>query len=326
MAVYIYKLKEGPAFEWDKDRLAGILSGVRYRQGRLLGRMEGIGPDLQAEAVFQTLIQDVWHTAQIEGGHGAGEGIKQMVGDSTSGYDRQLTVERLSDWYAGLAFSGINRLQAVVLPGSPEKVHYQAPGGYAFSVEMKRFLDWYNAGDSETDPVIKSAIAHLWFMVIHPFDEGNGLIARAIGDGLLCRAEGGNQRFYSLSAQISEERAAYYDQFEKAGNEPREITPWIEWWLGCLDRAIAASFGSLSVILKKASFRERYAGVRFNERQKFMIDKLLEGFTGKLSSSRWARTAGCSSDSAVRDINELLSVGILKKEAAGGRSTGYILA
>lgn len=364
MAAYIYQLKDWPRFSWNQEQLAQLLFEVRHRQGRLLGRMDGLGFNLQEEASLQTLTLDVIKSSEIEGEvldmvqvrsslarklgmDVAGlvpadrhvDGVVEMMLDATQNYSVPLSVERLFGWHSALfptGHSGIHKvvagnwrdnpktdpMQVVSGPMNRQQVHYQAPDAELLEDEMKTFLDWFNTGNN-TDPVIKAAIAHLWFVTIHPFDDGNGRIARAIADMQLSRADNSKQRFYSMSAQIRKERNAYYHILEATQKNSLDISDWLEWFVHCLDRALAASAETLAVVMNKAKFWEQYASTSFNNRQTLMLNRLLDGFEGKLTSSKWAKITKCSSDTAVRDINDLLKRGVLQKEAAGGRSTGY---
>jgi Fic family protein len=216
------------------------------------------------------------------------------------------------------------RMQVVSGPIGHEKVHYQAPGHDRLDGEMSRFIHWCNTG-SETDPVIKSALSHFWFVTIHPFDDGNGRIARALADMMLARSERSSQRFYSMSSQIQRERNAYYEVLEKCQKGTLDITPWIVWFLNCLKRAIGVSGQTLNVVLIKARFWKAHAGESLNDRQRKVINRLLDGFEGKLTSSKWAKLTKCSQDTALRDISDLVDRQILSKDAAGGRSTNYQL-
>jgi Fic family protein len=366
MAVYIYQLKNWPHFQWDQDKLSGLLTDVRHRQGRVLGRMEALGFKLRDEATLQTLTLDVLKSSEIEGeilnpdqvrssiarrlgmdiaglvpADRSVEGLVEMMLDATQNYLDPVTDKRLFGWHAALfptGHSGIHKIRAgawrdnpdsdpmVVVSGpmGRETVHYQAPASDLLVDEMNAFVKWLNA-DMVEDPVLKAAIAHLWFATIHPFDDGNGRIARAIADMQLARSDGSSQRFYSMSAQIRKERNAYYDILEKTQKESLDITTWLVWFLNCLDRALLATNETLATVLKKATIWEKYSSISFNDRQKMMLNKLLEGFDGKLTSSKWAKIAKCSSDTAVRDINDLLQKGVLIKDTAGGRSTHYIL-
>jgi Fic family protein len=269
------------------------------------------------------------------------EGIVEMMLDATQHYEEALTEKRLFNWHASLFPADQSSIRKIVggawrnnPKGAPmqvvsghigrEKVHYQAPDADMLSKEMKVFIKWFNASDN-TDTVIRAAIAHLWFVTIHPFDDGNGRIARAITDMELARSDKSSLRFYSMSAQIRKERNAYYDILEKTQKGSLDITAWLELFLRCLDRALVASDGTLSIVMGKAKFWDRYKSYSFNERQKLMLNKLLDGFTGKLTNAKWAKIAKCSSDTALRDINDLLKQEVLMKEPAGGRSTSYVL-
>jgi len=366
MAVYIYQLPGWPGFTWDQEKLAKRLAEVRHRQGRLLGRMEGLGFSLQKEATLQTLTLDVLKSSEIEGEilnpdqvrssiarrlgmDIAGlvpadrnvEGVVEMMLDATQNYQSALTEERIFDWHAALFPTGRSGMQKIVVGGwrdntkedpmqvvsgpiGRETVHFQAPDSGVVPQEMKAFLEWFNS-EMKSDPVIKAAVAHLWFVTIHPFDDGNGRTARAIADMQLARADESNQRFYSMSAQIRKERKEYYDILEKTQKSDLDITGWLQWFLDCLDRALLATDETLAVVMRKAKFWEKHATQSFNDRQTFMLNKLFDGFFGKLTSSKWATIAKCSSDTAVRDINDLVDRGILVKEPAGGRSTSYQL-
>lgn len=269
------------------------------------------------------------------------EGIVEMMLDATQNHQEPLTEERMFNWHAAMFPTGRSGIHQIVVDGwrnNPKDdpmqvvsgrldrpvVHYQAPDSDILPHEMKLFLDWFNA-ESKQDPVIKAAIAHLWFVTIHPFDDGNGRIARAITDRQLARADKTKQRFYSMSAQIRKERKQYYDILEKIQKGNLDITEWIQWFLDCLDRAMLTTDETLSAVLKKAKLWEKYSNENLNDRQVLMLNKLLSQFVGKLTSSKWAAITKCSSDTAVRDINDLLKKGILVKESAGGRSTSYKL-
>jgi Fic family protein len=362
--MYIYELKGWPNFTWRQKLLAERLAALRHRQGRLLGRMEALGFPLRAEAVLQTLTQDVLKSSEIEGellnrdqvrsslarrlGMDIGaltpadrnvEGVVEMMLDATQKFAAPLTAGRLFDWHAALfptGRSGLTRIRVgawrdnsagpmrvVSGPIGHERVHFEAPAAGQVDREMRAFLDWFNGDDAQW--VLKAGVAHLWFVTIHPFADGNGRIARAIADLALARSENTAQRFYSMSAQIREERDAYYDILEATQTGGLDITAWLEWFLGCLDRALEGAQTALAVVLKKAHFWERFAGASFNDRQRSVINRLLNGFAGKLTSSKWAKLAKCSPDTALRDIDDLVKRGILKKDAAGGRSTSYSL-
>ena len=364
--MYIHELSSWPRFHWDRERVAESLAAVRHRQGRLIGRMEALGFALRQEAVLQTLTADVLKSSEIEGetldaeqvrssvarrlGMDIGalrpadrhvEGVVEMMLDATRHYDRPLTADRLFSWHAALfsaGYSGMTRIrvgawrdgskgpmQVVSGPLGREHVHYEAPGAVRLEGEMAAFLDWFNT-DAGTDPVLRAGLAHLWFVTIHPFDDGNGRIARAIADMALARSEDSPQRFYSMSAQIGQERAAYYGILEKTQKGTMDITPWMEWFLGCLDRAIGGAQTVLGGVLAKARFWEALDRVAINERQRLVLNRLLDGFEGKLTTSKYARLAKCSQDTALRDILALVDSGILVRNPEGGRSTSYSLA
>ncbi len=363
---YIHNRKNWPKLTWSQERLAGQLAGVRHRQGRLIGRMEGLGFSLRSEAVLQTLTEDVLKSSEIEGeklnrdqvrssiarrlGLDIGglipvdrhvEGVVEMMLDATGHFADPLTEERLFAWHSALfptGRSGMHKIavgrwrddksdpmQVVSGPIGREKVHYQAPEAKRVPKEMIAFLKWFN-GPQSIDPVLAAGLAHLWFVTIHPFEDGNGRIARAIADMALARSENSTQRFYSMSAQIRLERNAYYDMLEKTQRSGLDITPWLEWFLGCLDRAIDGAEHILAGIFHKAHFWEAHAHKPFNERQRAVINRLFDGFEGKLTSSKWAKLAKCSQDTALRDIDDLVKRGVLVKEPGGGRSTSYALA
>lgn len=269
------------------------------------------------------------------------EGAVEMMLDATQHFDQPLTAERLFAWHASLFPTGRSGMQQIVtgawrdnLPHDPmrvvsgpmgkEKVHYEAPAAELLPDEMQRFFSWFNT-DNNTAPILKAALAHLWFVTIHPFDDGNGRIARAIADLQLCRADGTAQRFYSMSAQIRTERNAYYEILEKTQQGSMHITEWMEWFLQCLYRAMLASEEILAYVLKKAAFWKLHQQTIFNARQVLMLNKILDGFEGKLNTSKWAKIAKCSQDTALRDIQDLLQKNVLIKENAGGRSTSYVL-
>ncbi len=365
MTTYIHELQDWPKFHWDHEALAAQLAAVRHRQGRLLGRMEALGFSFKKEAVLQMLTLDVLKSSEIEGEilnaeqvrssiarrlglEIAGlvavdrnvEGVVEMMLDATQNFDKPLTAERLFGWHAALfptGRSGLHKIrvgawrddakgpvQVVSGPIGHERVRYEAPAADRLDAEMTGFIDWANR-QSKTDPVLKAAIAHMWFATIHPFDDGNGRIARAIADWLLAGSEKSAQRFYSMSAQIRQERNAYYDVLEKTQKGTLDITNWIEWFLGCLDRAFDGTEFTLAGVFRKAQFWESYANAPLNERQRLVLNKMLDGLEGKLTSTKWAKLAKCSHDTALRDIRGLVEHGVLVKDPAGGRSTSYSL-
>ena len=363
--MYIHERKEWPEFKWDQAKLVPLLAEVRHLQGRLLGRMEALGFPLREEATLQTLTQDVVKTSEIEGekldaqqvrsslarhmGIEIGalppidrnvEGIVEIMLDATRKYDAPLTRERLFSWHAALFPTGRIGMRRIVVgawrtkdsgdmqvvsgPIGRQTIHFEAPGHDLLEKEMARFIKWSNAA-SDIDPVLKSALAHFWFVTIHPFEDGNGRIARAIADMMLARSERTSQRFYSMSSQIQRERKEYYLVLEDCQKGTLDITQWMDWYLNCMEHAIGGSEKILAAVLAKANFWKAHAGESFNDRQRKVINRLLDGFQGKLTSSKWAKLAKCSQDTALRDINDLVERGVLAKEQAGGRSTSYIL-
>jgi Fic family protein len=363
---YIHQADDWPHFRWSNEELAQRLAAVRHRQGRLIGRMEALGFPLREEAVLQALTEDVLKSSEIEGeildreqvrssiarrlGMDIGglvaadrhvEGVVEMMLDATQNYAQPLTSERLNGWHAALfptGRSGMSRItvgdwrddamgpmQVVSGPIGRERVHYEAPPARQLDDEMNAFLAWFEAGP-DLDPVLKAALAHLWFVTIHPFDDGNGRIARAIADLALARAEQTAQRFYSMSAQIRVERNAYYDMLEATQKGGLDITRWLAWFLDCLDRAFDGAEGILANVMRKARFWERLAGQALNERQQKVINQLLDGFEGKLTNKKWSVLTKSSPDTALRDLNDLVQRGVLVRDAGGGRSTSYSLA
>lgn len=363
--VYIHERPEWPQFEWNSEKLSERLVQVRHKQGRLLGRMESLGFNLKAEASLQTLTEEVVKSSEIEGeildrdqvrssiaqrlGMDIGaltpaerhvEGVVELMLDATQKHDQAVTAERLFGWHAALFPTGRTGILKIVVGGwrteqsgpmqvvsgpvGREHVHFEAPAAKRLQNEMKAFLDWFNA-DQGQDPVLRAALAHLWFVTIHPFEDGNGRIARAIADLALARSEHSTQRFYSMSAQIRKERKAYYDVLEKTQRGTLDITNWLDWFLGCLDRAFDGAETIIGNVLHKATFWEEHGASDLNDRQRLMLNRLLEGFEGKLTSSKWAKIAKVSQPTATRDIDDLIKRGILQKDAAGGRSTSYSL-
>ena len=366
MAAYIHELPDWPKFRWDDGRLAAPLAAARHVQGRLVGQMEALGFRVKEEAILSTLTEDVLKSSEIEGekldaeqvrssvarrlGIDIGglkpadrhvEGVVEMMLDATQRYEHPLTAERLFGWQASLfpaGRSGMHRItvgawrddrtapmQVVSGPVGRERVHFEAPAAERLEEEMRQFLEWLNS-DTTIEPVLKAALAHLWFVTIHPFDDGNGRIARAIADMSLARSEGSPQRFYSMSAQISEERGEYYGILERTQTGTMDVTAWMEWFLRYLTRAIEGAQTALSGVIAKARYWEKLRDVPLNDRQRLVINRMLEGFEGKLTTSKWAALAKISSDTALRDIQQLVEHGILVRDKAGGRSTSYSLA
>jgi Fic family protein len=366
MPTYIHELQDWPKFRWDDGRLARSLAATRHLQGRLIGRMEALGFRVREEAVLRTLTEDVLKSSEIEGekldagqvrssvarrlGIDIGglqapdrhvEGVVEMTLDATQRYDQPLSPERLFGWHASLfptGRSGMHRItvggwrddrtapmQVVSGPVGRERVDFEPPSAGRLDQEMLRFFEWFN-GNTATEPVLKAAVAHLWFVTIHPFDDGNGRIARAIADMSLARSEGSSRRFYSMSGHIREERSEYYRILEQAQRGTMDVTAWMEWFLDCLTRAIEGAQAALSGVIDTARYWEKLRDVALNERQRLVINRLLEGFEGKLTSSKWAALTKSSTDTALRDIQQLVERGVLVRNPAGGRSTSYSLA
>lgn len=363
--MYFHRNKDWPKFKWDNETLLPHVSRVRDLQGRLIGKMEGMGFELREEAVLETITEDVIKSSEIEGEllspkevrssvarrlgmDIAGlpnasrdvEGVVEMMLDATQNYKNPLTKDRLCGWHAALFPTGRNGLYKITVgdwrddasgpmkvisgPMGTEKIHYIAPEASRLENEMAQFLDWFSA-DDDLEPVIKSAIAHLWFVSIHPFDDGNGRIARAIGDSQLAKSDRTNQRFYSMSAQIMESQKAYYNILESTQKGSMDISPWLVWYFERLSDALEATNRKLSKILVKAKFWELHRNTGLNERQQKMINKLQGDFVGKLHSSKWAKMTKVHRDTALRDIQDLVKKGILSETGEGGRSTNYIL-
>lgn len=362
---YIHELPDWPNFRWDDERITNNLAAVRHRQGRLVGRMEALGFSLRAEAVLQTLTLDVLKSSEIEGEllnpeqvrssiarrlgiEIAGvvpadryiDGVVEMMLDATQNFDQPLTQSRLFDWHAALFPTGRSGMGKIIVgdwrgdrtgpmqvisgPIGRERVHYEAPAAKRIKTEMERFLVWMN-DKPDTDLVLRAALAHLWFVTIHPFEDGNGRIARAIADMVLAQSESSPQRFYSMSTQIRAERKAYYDVLEHTQKGSMDVSAWMEWFLGCLDRAIQGTEDMLARVFQKAQFWDEHGSFPFNERQRLMLNKILDGFEGNVTSGKWAKITKCSQDTATRDIQALIEAGILAKNPAGGRSTSYAL-
>ena len=362
---YIHEHPDWPRFRWRNEDTLQLLAAVRHNQGRLMGQMESLGFEFRQEALVRTLTQDVVKTSEIEGERldekpvrssiarrlgmdVAGlnepdlqvEGVVEMMIDATGNYDQALTSNKIFSWQAALfpsSRSGMRRIrvgswrddasgpmQVVSGPVGRERVHFQAPAANRIEAEMQLFLGWFNA-PSRTAEVLKAALSHLWFVTIHPLDDGNGRVARAVADMLLARSERTSQRFYSMSGQILQERSDYYEVLERTQKGTLDVTIWMQWFLRCLDRAIAGAQEALGAVLEKARFWDSVRDVSFNARQRKMLNRLLDGFQGKLTTSKWAKICKTSDDSALRDITELLELGILVRSAAGGRSTSYTL-
>lgn len=363
--MYIHQQPDWPHFVWNTEHILTLLTTVRNMQGRVVGRMGALGFELRNQANLEIITQDVLKSTEIEGellnadqvrssvARRLGldisglvhsdrdvDGVVEMMVDATENFNAPLDKERLCGWHNALFPSGYSGMYKVLVgrwrddssgpmqvvsgPVGKEKVHFEAPAAELLTTEMERFLNWINERQP-VDPVIKSAVAHLWFVTLHPFEDGNGRIARAISDMLLARSDNQPYRFYSMSAQIRKERKRYYDVLERTQRGKIDITDWLEWFLRCLLHSIEASETVLEKILRKHSFWQHNAATIKNERQKKLLNRLLDGFNGKLTTSKWAKIAKCSQDTATRDIQDLIDKEILYKLPGGGRSTGYDL-
>lgn len=360
MPRYIYQFPSWPAFTWKQEVIQKAFGEVRHLQGRITGQLAGIGFKIREESLLSVLITDVMKSSEIEGEmldvgqvrssvarrlgiEAAGllkagrdvEGVVEMMVDATTRYSEPLDEERLFGWYAALfptGYSGSHRIETgryrsgemQVVSGAMgrERIHYEAPSPRVVRREMEVFLNWLN-GPDDSDPIIKAATAHFWFVIIHPFDDGNGRIARAISDMLMTRADGGAERYYSMSEQIMADRKGYYDILKRVQHSDGDITEWLMWFMKCLRSALLQTQASLESALFKAKFWVRHEQTPMNQRQRHMLNRLLDGFEGKLKSSKWAKMAKCSADTAQRDIRDLMEKGILRQEEGGGRSTNY---
>ncbi|MFT5372322.1 MAG: Fic family protein [Bacteroidia bacterium] len=361
--MYIWQQAKWPEFTWDDTALSTLLAKANKEQGRLKGKLEAMGFKTQDETLLQTLTQDVIQSSDIEGEKLSGdqvrssiarrlgmdiaglvpadrnvEGVVEMMLDATQKYDSPLTAERLFAWQAALFPTGRSSMHKIIVgawrddskgpmqvvsgPIGRERVHFEAPPAQQIPEESARFLEWFNQ-PKEIDPLLASGLAHLWFVSLHPFEDGNGRIARAIADMVLAQGESSAQRSYSMSAQIRVERDEYYKMLESTQQSLLDITIWQSWFLGCLGRAIEKAHENLDGALRKARFWERYSTEVLNERQIKVLNRLMNNFEGNLTSSRWAKIAKCSQDTAGRDINNLIERGALGKDPGGGRSTSY---
>ena len=363
---YIWEHKDWPKLTWDENSLYKLIANVAHEQGRMQGKLESLGFDLRNEAQLVTRTEDVVKSSEIEGerldynevrssiarrlGLDAGgivhaservEGVVEMMHDTTQKYDEILSAERLFAWHAALfptdiaGTAGIQigcwrddrngPMQVVSGQIGQETVHFQAIPANRVDEEVSLFLNWFeNFG--EMHPLLIAGLAHLWFLTIHPFEDGNGRIARAITDMALSRSEKFTQRYYSMSSQICADRKAYYRILEVTQRGSVDVTNWMSWFLDCLLRSIKRSDTTLNTVLKKAQFWARFAQESLNSRQIKVMNRVLDGFSGKLTSTKWAKMAKCSQDTATRDINDLIERGGLKRDRAGGRSTSYSLA
>ena len=364
--MYIHQQPEWPHLHWRVEDLAVQLADVRYRQGLLLGKMAELGFTFRQGATLTALTEEVVKTSEIEGeildaelvrssvarrlGLDVGgldhndrkvEGAVEMMLDATGQYNQPLTKERLCKWQADLFPTGrsgmrhitvgkwrqdtTGPMQVVSGPVGRERVHFEAPDAARIDREMAAFLDWFNSA-ANTDPVIKAGLAHLWFVTIHPFEDGNGRVARALSEMALARADGTSQRLYSVSSQIRRKRRDYYSTLERTQRGSTDVTRWLTWFLYCVGAAIDSADAAFAAVMTKERFWKSIAEITVNDRQRHMINRLLDGFEGKLTTSKWAKITKCSHDTALRDINELISHSVLLRSKSGGRSTSYDLA
>ena len=362
MAKYIYQYENWTNFSWNEKEVSQLLGKVRHLQGKIFGQITSLGFSVKEETMLSNLTLDVIKSSEIEGEllnyeqvrssiarklglDYAGmvysdrnvDGVVEMMLDATQNFEKPLDEERLFNWHASLFPTGRSGMYKIdigkyrsgemqIVSGAmgKEKVHYQAPPPNQVKLEMDRFLDWLNNNDN-LDLVIKSAIAHFWFIIIHPFDDGHGRIARAISDLLLAQSDGSSQRFYSLSNQVLLDRKKYYAILQKIQHKDGEITEWIVWFLNSLFRALKNTEQTIGKVLYKNDFWDKHKNTKLNSRQRLILNKLFDGFEGKLKTSKWAKIAKCSQDTALRDIKDLIDKGILRQEQSGGRSTNYEL-
>jgi Fic family protein len=365
-ARYIHLREDWPSFRWDTSALAPLLADTRHAQGRLLGRMEGLGFELCGEADLAVMTAEVVKSSAIEGeqlndrevrsslarrlGIDIGgavpisrgvDGVVEMMLDATRNYVDPLSSERLFGWNAALFPTGRSGMRSIAVgawrpaeagpmqvvsgPLGRERIHYEAPEAIRLPSEMHAFLKWFNA-EPEVDSVLKAALAHFWFVTIHPFEDGNGRIARAIADMALARSDGIAQRFYSMSARIEAERKDYYAVLERSQKGDLDVTEWLTWFLACLGRSLERAQETLAAVLLKSRVWQCVGSSGVSERQRKVINRLLDGFEGKLTSSKYAKLTHCSSDTALRDIRDLLDRGVLLQNSGGGRSVSYRIA
>ncbi len=363
--MYIWEQPSWPDLTWDNGRLLEPLGAARLKQGHLLGGMAALGFDLKLEAQLEALTEEAVKTSEIEGERldrdsvrssitrrlgltqaalaptdRRAEGVVEMMLDATANHETGLTAERLFGWQAALfptGYSGIRRIrtgawrddamgpmQVVSGPVGRERVHYEAPPAKRLEAEVQAFLDWFN-GRAGPEGVLRAGIAHLWFVTIHPFEDGNGRIARAITDLALAQSENSGQRFYSMSSQIREERSDYYDMLERTQKGGLDITDWLVWFVGCFARALDGAEQTCALVLRKAAFWQRHAREPFTGRQKAVLNRFLDGFEGKLTARKWAAIGKCSVATAQRDINKLVAGGILRRNPGGSKRTSYDL-
>ncbi len=363
--MYIWEQPDWPRFTWDDGGLLEPLAAARLKQGRLLGGMASLGFDLKLEAQLEALTEDVVKSSEIEGeildrdsvrssiarrlglpeaaiatADRQTEGVVEMMLDATENHGTLLTPERLYGWQAALfptGYSGMHKvktggwrddaegpMQVVSGPIGRQRVHYQAPPAQQLDGEMQAFLEWFNRRD-EPEGLLRAGLAHLWFVTIHPFEDGNGRVARAVADQALAQSEDSGQRFYSMSSQIRKERSDYYNMLERSQKGALDVTDWLVWFLHCFSRAIDGAEATCADVLRKADFWRRHAREPFTKRQKAVLNRFLDGFEGQLTTKKWAAIGKCSVPTAQRDINELVERGILRRNPGGSKNTSYSL-
>lgn len=363
--IYIWQYPEWPSFTWNDSRLISLLSEVRNLEGKIQGMMDGLGFDVQSMTALNVMTEDVLRSNEIEGVilnsdkvrssiarhlgiDTAGlpqpdhytEGVVQIMMDAVTNCNKPLTPERLFNWHAALFPTGRSGMYPITVGayrtgGEPmqivsgamgkEKVHYEAPPSDVVPDMMTDFLTWINSDNTVIDPVLKAAVAHLWFVAIHPFDDGNGRLTRTITDMQLAKADGFPLRFYSMSAEILREKKAYYEILEHTTSNSTDITEWLEWFLNTMKSSILRAEETVKRVVSKSSFWQRHREIPMNERQVRVVNMLWDGFTGKLTSSKWAKITKTSQATALRDITDLIEKGILIAAADGGRSSNYLL-
>jgi Fic family protein len=364
--MYIWQRPNWPDFRWGSAALLEPLAVARLKQGQLLGKMEHLGFGLKLEAELAALTEDVIKSSEIEGEildrnsvrsslarrlgvPDAGiaptdrrvEGVVEMMLDATQNYVRPLTPQRLFGWQAALfptGFSGLRPIltgawrtdaegpmQVVSGPIGRDRVHYEAPPASKIEEEMEGFLAWFN-GKPTAEGLLRAGLAHLWFVTIHPFEDGNGRIARAIADQALAQSENVGQRFYSVSSQIRAERNHYYDSLERTQRGDVDVTDWLLWFLGCFSRAIDGAQTIMASVLQRAEFWQRHADEKFVDRQREILNRYMQGFEGKLTAKKWATMTKVSIPTAQRDISDLVERGVLRRNPGGSKNTSYDLA
>lgn len=361
--MYIHERENWTQFRWDEQQILPLVADVRLSQGKLLGRISDLGFSLDSELEVDAIAKEVSASSRIEGVHFNDAQVRSSVArslgvfdpaptessreidgavsillDAVTYYDQPFTYERLAGWHNALFPTGYSGLHAITVaeyrkgpmsvvsgPIGHEKVHYQAPEATDVPRLMDKFFTWLNAGKG--DSLVNAAIAHLWFLTLHPFDDGNGRIARALTEAMLARSDKSKRRFYSMASYILAHREDYYTALEKAQKGTSDITTWLIWFLHALKETLNQANTSVDAVLARDRWWRMLDGVDLNERQRLMLKKLLSNFEGKLTTAKWAKICKVSPDTALRDINDLIAKGILVADkTAGGRSTSYLLA